>query len=173
MRGRAALLALAVLAAGCGSRSGDADQPVRVPWHQIGDISLGEPKERVLRVYGAQPELGYRLHAGTVQVGFDGGRVTSIWFSSRYYRTKTGFGVGSRIPLGPCHRSRTSRCEYRWHGFGWNEWAREKPCNCWTKVGRGARSLPVSVKNFLKPWFFINIRRGRVSSFYFASRFVD
>jgi hypothetical protein len=31
----------------------------------------------------------------------------------------------------------------------------------------------VTVKNFLKPWFFIDVRRGRVSSFYFASRFVD
>ena len=155
--------------------SGDlSDPPLLVPWRRVGDISLGEPKKWVLRAYGAEPELGYRLHGGKVQVAFDGGgRVASIWFSTRYYRTKSGFGVGSRIPLGPCHRTPSSRCEHRWHGFVWNEWVREKPCGCWTKVGRGAQSLPVTVKNFLKPWFFIDVRDGRVSGFYFASRFVD
>jgi hypothetical protein len=45
--------------------------------------------------------------------------------------------------------------------------------NCWTKVGLGEESLPVSFKNFLKPWFFIDVRQGRVSCFYFASKFVD
>jgi hypothetical protein len=44
--------------------------------------------------------------------------------------------------------------------------------SCWTKVGLGARSLTVTAKNFLKPWFFIDVRHGRVTSFYFASRFV-
>jgi hypothetical protein len=48
----------------------------------------------------------------------------------------------------------------------------KKACNCW-KVGLGAQSLPVSFKNFLKPWFFIDVRQGRVSSFYFASKFID
>lgn len=167
------LVAVAAVTAGCSSGSRRSDPPVLVPWHKIGDIGLGVPKARVLRVYGGQPELGYRLHRAKVQVGFDRGRVTTIWFSTRYYRTKRGFGVGSRIPLGPCHRTSTSRCEHRWHGFVWNEWGAEKPCNCWTKVGRGAQSLPVTVKNFLKPWFFIDVRRGRVSSLYFASRFVD
>ena len=47
------------------------------------------------------------------------------------------------------------------------------PCSCWTKVGLGAQSLPVNFKNFLKQWFFIDVRHGRVSSFYFASKFVD
>jgi hypothetical protein len=40
-------------------------------------------------------------------------------------------------------------------------------------VGRGARSLPATGDNFLKPWFFIDVRRGRVSGFYFALKFVD
>jgi hypothetical protein len=31
----------------------------------------------------------------------------------------------------------------------------------------------VSFKNFLEPWFFIDVRQGRVSSFYFASKFID
>jgi hypothetical protein len=172
-RSSAAFFVLAVAAAGCGSGSRTADPAVLVPWHKIGDISLGAPKERVLREYGKEPEFGYKLHGGKVQVAFDRGRVTSIWFSTRYYRTKTGFGVGSRIPLGPCHHTRTDRCERRWHGFVWNEWVREKPCHCWTKVGLRAESLPVSSQNFLKPWFFIDVRHGRVNSFFFDSRFVD
>jgi hypothetical protein len=58
-------------------------------------------------------------------------------------------------------------------GSVWDEWVREKPCNCWTKVGLRAKSLRVSSKNFLKPWFFIDVRHGLVSDFYFASRYVD
>jgi hypothetical protein len=169
----AAALAALLVAAGCGHADRRADSPVLVPWHRIGDIALGTPREDVLREYGAEPELGYRLHCGRVQITFNGGRVTAIWFSTRYYRTKSGFGVGSTVPLGPCHRTRTSQCEHRWHGFIWNAWIREKPCSCWVKVGLEPRSQPVKVKNFLKPWFFIDVRRGRVSSFYFASRFVD
>jgi len=150
-----------------------SDPPVLVPWRRIGDISLGASEANVKVEYGAQPELGYQLHGGRVQVAFDGGRVSAIWFSTRYYRTKTGLGVGSRIPLGPCHRTPTNRCEHRWHGFVWNAWVREKPCSCWVKVGLGPRSLPATFKNFLKPWFFIDVRHGRVRSFYFASKFVD
>jgi len=44
---------------------------------------------------------------------------------------------------------------------------------CWVKVGVASRSLAATAKNFLKPSFFIDVRRGRVSSFYFASKFVD
>jgi hypothetical protein len=171
------VLALAIaaltVAVGCGHQHRRADPPILVPWHRIGDIALGASREPVLGEYGPEPELGYRLHGGSVQVDFDGDRVVAIRFSTRYYRTKSGLGVGSKIPLGRCHRTRSSRCEHRWHGFVWNAWVREKPCSCWVKVGRGPRSLPATVKNFLKPWFFIDVRRGRVSSFYFASRFVD
>jgi hypothetical protein len=45
--------------------------------------------------------------------------------------------------------------------------------DCWVKVGRGARSLPATGDNFLKPWFFIYVDHGRVSRFYFALKFVD
>jgi hypothetical protein len=55
----------------------------------------------------------------------------------------------------------------------WNLTLREKPCSCWVKVGRGPRSLAATGDNFLKPWFFINVNRGRISSFYFALKFVD
>jgi hypothetical protein len=147
--------------------------PLLVPWRRIGHIFLGKQKARVIREYGGEPKLGYRLPGGTVQVGFDAGRVSTIWFSTPYYRTNGGFGVGSRIPLGPCHHTRTSRCEHRWHGFVWNAWVKEKPCSCWVKVGLGPKSLPATVDNFLKPWFFVNVRHGRVVGFYFASKFVD
>lgn len=144
------------------------DPPRLVPWRGIGDISLGDPAARVRREYGLgadksdKSEIDYRRPGGRVQVGFDGGKVSSIWFSTPYHRTDGGFGVGSRIPRG-----------HVWHGFVWNAWGREKPCGCWVKVGLGKRSLPATTDNFLKPWFFIDIRRGRVASFYFASKFVD
>ena len=150
-----------------------ADPPIFVPWSGFGDISLGSYKVEVEAEYGPEPRYGYRLHGTRVFVAFDRGRVSAIRFSTPYYRTKSGFGVGSRIPLGPCHRTRTNRCEHRWHGFVWNAWVREKPCSCWVKVGPGRRSLPATVDNFLKPWFFIDVRRGRVSGFYLALKFVD
>jgi hypothetical protein len=139
-----------------------SDPPVFVPWSTVGNISLGGYKVEVEADYGPEPSAGYRLHGGRVYVTFGRGRVDSIRFSTPYYRTKGGFGVGSRIPRGR-----------RWHGFVWNAWARDKPCSCWVKVGRDARSLPATARNFLKPWFFIYVHHGRVSSFYFSRRFVD
>ena len=145
-------------------------------WRGIGSIFLGEPRAGVLQAYGPQPADGYRLHGGRVQVTFFRGRVDSIWFSTPYYRGYYPAGpvrVGSRIPFGPCHRTATNRCEHRWHGFVWNAWNNDQPCNCWTKVGVGGRSLPATGKNFLKPWFLIYVHRGRVSYFYFSSRYID
>jgi hypothetical protein len=158
------------------------DPPLLVPWSRVGDITLGEPRDRVEREYGSAghgyhvltgTQGYYILHGGAVEVDFENGRVEEINFGVRYYRTKSGFGVGSKIPLGPCHKTATYPCEHRWHGFVWNEWVREKPCGCWTKVGLARRSLPVTIDNFLKPWFFIYIKHGRVDGFRFASRFVD
>jgi hypothetical protein len=150
-----------------------SDPPVFVPWSRIGDISLGSYKDEVEAEYGPEPTYGYRLHGSRVVVGFDRGQVSEIRFSTRYYRAKNGFGVGSRIPLGPCHRTMGYPCLHLWHGFMWNLTLREKPCSCWVKVGRGARSLPATGDSFLKPWFFINVSHGRISSFYFALKFVD
>jgi hypothetical protein len=159
------------------------DPPLLVPWSRVGDIALGESQARVERKYGdaghgyhvvvGNAQGYYLLHRSKVWVTFAGGRVEEISFSTPYYRTKNGLGVGSAIPLGPCHRTAKSRCEHRWHGFVWNEWNRDKPCGCWTKVGLGARSLPLTTANFLKPWFFINMRHGHIHSFYFALKFVD
>ena len=150
-----------------------SDPPIFVPWSRIGDISLGGYKDEVQAEYGSEPRYGYRLHGSRVFVGFDRGQVSEIRFSTPYYRAKNGFGVGSRIPLGPCHRTMRYPCLHLWHGFMWNLTLRQKPCSCWVKVGRGPRSLPATSDNFLKPWFFINVKRGRISSFYFALKFVD
>jgi hypothetical protein len=62
-------------------------------------------------------------------------------------------------------------CEHRWRGFAYNLSLKEDPCQCWVKVG--ARSLPATAANFLKPWFFIDVKRGRVAGFYFALKYVD
>ena len=150
-----------------------SDPPNFVPWTRIGGIALDGFKDEVDAGYGPEPNYGYRLHGGVVYVGYDKGRVSELRFTTPYYRTKSGFGVGSRIPLGPCHRTMGYRCLHLWHGFMWNLTLREKPCQCWVKVGRGPRSLPATSDNFLKPWFFIDVFRGRVSGFYFALRFVD
>jgi hypothetical protein len=166
--------------------SSAGDPPLLVPWSRVGDIALGEPRARVEQEYGSaghgyhvlvrnrdHVQGYYLLHGTKVGVTFDRGRVEEISFSTPYYRTKNGFGVGSTIPLGPCHTTARYRCEHRWHGFVWNEWNRDKPCGCWTKAGLNAQSLPLTTANFLKPWFFINMRHGRVDGFYFALKFVD
>ena len=162
---------LAACSFGPGSRtftrwviSQGSDPPIFVRWSRIGDISLEGFKEEVEAEYGPEPRDGYRLHGSRVDVTFDHGQVSEIRFSTPYYRTKSGFGVGSRIPLGPCHRTMGYPCLHLWHGFMWNLTLREKPC---------PRSLPATVRNFLKPWFFIEVHRGRVSGFYFALKFVD
>jgi hypothetical protein len=56
----------------------------------------------------------------------------------------------------------------------WNRTLRDKPCSCWVKVGRGPRSLPATCNNFAKPCLLLHQRQPhRVSSFYFALKFVD
>jgi hypothetical protein len=153
-----------------------SDPPVFVPWSRIGDISLGGIggyKEEVEAEYGPEPPYGYKLHGSRVFVGYDGDQVSEIRFSTPYYRTRSGFGVGSRIPLGPCHRTAKSRCEHRWHGFVWNAWVREKPCSCWVKVGDRDRSLPATGANFLKHWVFLDVQHTRVTRIFMAQKFVD
>jgi hypothetical protein len=164
--------------------------PLLVPWQQIGDISLREPRRQVEQEYGSvgrgfhvvQRWSGavqgwYRgVHGSKVFVTFYGRRVGTLGVGSPYYRTKSGFGVGSRIPLGRCHKPRIApfgRCEYRWHTFVYNAWGHESPCGCWTKVGLGKESLPATVENFEKPWFIISVRHGRVTGFYFDLKYVD
>lgn len=163
-----------------------SDPTSLVPWSRIGDISLGEPRKiveseyggighgyHVLQRYGKTTQGYYHLHGSRVIVTFYGETVGELEFSTPYYRTKSGFGVGSLIPLGPCHRTTTNSCEHRWRGFVYNVRLRERPCNCWVKVGIGSRSLAPTAANFSKPWFIIYLRHGHVARFYFALKYVD
>jgi hypothetical protein len=155
-----------------------------VPWTKVGSIALGEPRAQVARDYATHryhvsaryaggTQGYYVLHGGRVEVDYVDARVNEIHFTTPYFRTAGGFGVGSSISLGPCHRTHASACEHWWHGFVWDAWVRDKPCSCWTKVGTGAHSLPATGANFLKPWTFLYARRGRVTSIGLAWRFVD
>lgn len=162
------------------------DPPLLVPWTRAGDFVLGARESVIESEYGL-PGHGYHvqtrdngivegyfvLHGSRIFVTFEDGRLNELDFSSRYYRTKTGFGVGSRIPLGACHRVGGNSCQQRWHGFLWNAWTRQAPCNCWVKVGLESESLPVTAANFGKPWFFIYTKDGRASRFHLALKFVD
>jgi hypothetical protein len=177
---------------GCSSGTKDghavakSDRPLLELTGRVGDITLGEPKTKVESEYGTEGNgfhvtfrndgsiSGYYdLHHGRLLVTFDHGRASELDVRTRYYRTKDGVGVGSSIPLGPCRKTATRSCEHRWNGFLWDASVRERPCNCWVKVGRRARSLSVTTKNFMKPWFFIDVRDGRVARFFFAWKFVD
>ena len=162
------------------------DPPLLVPWSRAGDIALGELRGRaereygsvghgfnVLQRYGDTVQGYYRLHSDRVIVTFYGDHVGELKFKTTYYRTKTGFGVGSRIPLGPCHRTATNLCEHHWRGFIYNPTLRVRPCGCWVKAGLGTQSLPANALNFGKPWFFIYLRRGYVTGFHFALEYVD
>jgi hypothetical protein len=157
-----------------------SDPPVLVPWTRVADIRLGESAKRVESEYGKEGSRGfYRLHGSRIYVDFENGRVKAVDFSTPYYRTRSGFGVGSRIPYGPCVKTPepvgANPCGHRWHGFLRNEFSKEKVCGCWVKVGFGKRSLRPSPAKYygVKPWFFIYIRRGRVASFSFTLHFVD
>jgi hypothetical protein len=162
------------------------DFPVLVPWTGVGAISLGEGRTQVAHDYDAAGHRFhvqargdrildgyYALHHSRLYVTFRDGRVNDLGWTTRFYRTSEGFGVGSRIPLGPCHRTATAPCERRWHGFVWNALVRDKPCSCWVKVGYGKRSLPATGANFLKPWTLIYVRHGRVTRFHLSRKFVD
>jgi hypothetical protein len=189
--GLAVVVAAAALV-GCGSHASRtaaavrADPPLLISWTRAGDIALGESKARVQQEYGSvghgfhvlqrngdRVQGYYQLHRSRVLVTFYGQSVGELGFSTPYYRTKRGFGVGSRIPLGPCHRTAARSCEHRWHGFVFDAWSKGAPCSCWVKVGLGAKSLRATAANFEKPWFFINTRRGVVTGFYFALKFID
>jgi hypothetical protein len=161
-----------------------SDPPVLVPWTRVGNIWLGESRTRVEATYGrvkhdALGNLFYPLHGSKVAItygdGFyrDAGDVRSIEITTPYYRTRAGFGVGSTIPLGPCHRVAGNRCEHLWHGFIYGPYLKERRCACWVKVGVGPRSLLPVGRNFTKSWFFIYVSHGRVREFYFSAHYID
>jgi hypothetical protein len=108
------------------------DPPLIVPWHRIGDVALGMTKTRVEYLYGQASNPGgqscaysYHLHGGFLTVYYNPyckksnirSTVGGVATDSPYYKTPTGLNVGDRIPLGPCHRTRSGACVYRWHEF--------------------------------------------------------
>jgi hypothetical protein len=190
-----ALIGLTVaLAAACGSggtrtttdTERHADPPLLRPWQQVGGISLGEPQRQVFADYGGvghgyHLEVGlnaviqgyYRLQGSQVEVDFSHKRVNNIIFRTPYYRTKSGFGVGSKIRFGACVRTWTHACGHRWHGFVWNEVYKAKVCGCWAKVGTDKASLRPVVSNFERRWTQIFVSHGRVVGFYLSRHYVD
>jgi hypothetical protein len=182
------LLALgvtALLLAACGSSNSRPTSTVTrskhqshllAPWTRIGDITLGETLKQLHAAYGPERWYGYRLHGGTVDVEANmppPNHVNWIYFTTRYYKTKDGFGIGSKIPLGACVKTWTHTCGHRWHGFVWNEVYKDQVCGCWAKVGTGATSLRPSVSTFGKPWVILYVRHGRVSAILLSSKYVD
>ena len=63
----------------------------------------------------------YRIHRGKLIVSYVDGRVKMVETTSRYYRTASGVGVGTRIPRGPCHLDQVGGCQYRWRSFTYDE----------------------------------------------------
>jgi hypothetical protein len=180
------LVAGVALTAGVGSsHSAGRDPPALVEWHRVGDISLGESQRQVFAEYGGighgyhrEVDAGilqgyFRVHGTDEEVDFRNHRVDDILFSTRYYRTRSGFGVGSKIPFGPCVKTWTHRCGHRWHGFVWNEVYKEHVCSCWAKVGTGKQSLRPAPATFGRRWVLVYVSHGRVAGFYLSRHFVD
>jgi hypothetical protein len=147
-----------------------SDPPVLVPWSRVGDISLGEPFARVAAEYGGAGhgfqvvsrngdtvQGSYTLHHGRVILSLIAGRVFIIDFATPYYRTASGFGIGSQIPLN----------QREWHGFLFHKTFPGDPsrtCGCWMKVGNGATSLPATGANVsTQPVYTILTTGGRVT----------
>ncbi len=132
------------------------DPPRIVGWRLIGNAGLGMSRERVEYVYGHRvPDRRtypydlstYQVHGGKLLINYTRGLVDGVSTDSLYYRTKDGIGVGTRIPLGPCHRTKSRPCERRWKGFvlenGGRTWFRTLPygrrtIQAWLWVERGA-----------------------------------
>jgi hypothetical protein len=134
------------------------------PWRAVGGIGIGTSVTRVEYERGVgtgprQINMGsasvladtvYRHGGGLLWVSYSNGRVSAVGTTSPGLRTPNGLGVGSRIPLGPCHRI-AGGCRYWWQGFRYST----EPCCGWYRTFReGARTVRV--------WLFTV--RGRVTA---------
>jgi hypothetical protein len=89
-----------------------ADPPRIVLWHLIGRAGLRMSRVELERTYGPPYYVGpeppqYEVPGGVLFVSYIQGKVVSVATNSRRYRTRTGLGVGTRIPFRPGS----------WHGF--------------------------------------------------------
>ena len=106
---------------------GTGDPPRLVLWHRVGDIAFGETKADVEAEFGQREQIfeggvlagyGYRIHNGDLFVDYArNGRVNELGVTTRYYRARDGFGVGSRLPT--CYESKAG-CTKRWRGLAYN-----------------------------------------------------
>lgn len=124
--------------------SPEDDAPLIVLNKSIGYVRLVMSRQEVESFYGAPAQrqvsrryfppgthyyrrplvhATYRLHRGILRIGYVDGRVKTIQTTSRYYRTKRGIGVGTRLPLNRCRRLDwlgrigPSGCKARWGSF--------------------------------------------------------
>jgi hypothetical protein len=117
------------------------DTPAIVIHKSIGEVRLGMARSDVQAAYGSgrtqrlrhyfpvgtkyHGKVLYRttywVHGGKLIVSYVDTRVKMIETTSRYYRTRSGVGVGTRIPRGPCHPDGYGGCHYRWQGFEYDE----------------------------------------------------
>jgi hypothetical protein len=125
----AALIAsLVVVGIASGSPS-VSDPPRIVLWHLIGSAGLRMSRPVVERVYGrpyypGPEEPQYKVRGGVLFIGYGKpcnstgchGKVADVSTNAVRYRSRTGLGVGSRIPFPPCAGS-NGRCVRLWHGF--------------------------------------------------------
>jgi hypothetical protein len=138
------MVRLAVLAPFAVALGAISDTPTILFNTSIGDVRLGMPRAQVVEKYGVGRterlrgyfpvgvryhgkvlyRTTYRVHSGKLVVSYVDGRVKMIETTSRYYRTRSGIGVGTRIPRGPCHPDGYGGCRYRWRGFEFDECGR-------------------------------------------------
>lgn len=112
-----------------------AEPPTIDPWHKVGRAGLGSLRSAIEYRYGGAKPSGayeYRVPRGKLIVRFAGSRVWGVHTDSSHYRAPDSTGVGSQIPLGPCYRTKMSRCERRWNGFRY----RATPYHrAWERIG--------------------------------------
>jgi hypothetical protein len=133
-----------------GARSSAVLPSTITPWHAIGGIGIGSSTAAIRYRYGREGKSGvirFTRPDGTLDVSFNKGHVGVLTTTSPYFRTPTGIGVGSRIPLGPCHSVGGGNCTYLWQGFKYSELhGTPRLIGSWTKRLRWAgRNLSVSL----------------------------
>lgn len=147
-----ALLALFGTAGAVGARHSQQTQlsPTITPWHAVGGIGIGMVRAAVEYRYGTAPGEGtvlvYTVPGGTLFVQYHHARVTDLETNSRFFRTEDGFGIGSTIPLGRCHRI-AGRCRYTWRSFTLNPNPYVPDSSEWQRFTRwGAQKVAVSLR---------------------------